>query len=221
MASINVFGSPTSTEVARVLACLFEKNVEFQLIRVDGFKGAHRKKDYLKQQSTGQALTYEEGKTTLVDSRAICRHVSKKFAEQGNKDLLGIGTLERASIEQWLQTEENSFNVPSSNLVFHLAVSPDMRDKHDDAVIEDSKNKLLSVLEFYERRLEETSFLAGDNFTLADLSHLPNAQCIMNTDYASMFMSKKKVREWWEKISSRPSWRRVVAMQKVSMPVAN
>lgn len=50
MASINVFGSPTSTEVARVLACLFEKNVEFQLIRVDGFKGAQRKKDYLKQQ---------------------------------------------------------------------------------------------------------------------------------------------------------------------------
>ena len=48
--SVKVFGSPTSAEVARVLACLFEKNVEFQLIRVDAYKGQRRMPDYLKLQ---------------------------------------------------------------------------------------------------------------------------------------------------------------------------
>ena len=48
--SVQVFGSPTSAEVARVLTCLFEKDVEFQLIRVDTYKGQRRKPNYLKLQ---------------------------------------------------------------------------------------------------------------------------------------------------------------------------
>jgi len=48
--SVKVFGSPTSAEVARVLTCLFEKNVDFQLIRVDAYKGQRRMPDYLKLQ---------------------------------------------------------------------------------------------------------------------------------------------------------------------------
>jgi glutathione S-transferase len=47
---VKVFGSPTSAEVARVLACLFEKDVEFQLIRVDSFRGTKRLPQYLKLQ---------------------------------------------------------------------------------------------------------------------------------------------------------------------------
>lgn len=52
MASVKVFGSPTSAEVARVLMCLFEKEVDFQLIRVDAFRGPKRMPQYLKLQVT-------------------------------------------------------------------------------------------------------------------------------------------------------------------------
>lgn len=50
MANIKIFGSPTSSEVARVLTCLFEKDVEFQLIRVDTYRGPKRMPEYLKLQ---------------------------------------------------------------------------------------------------------------------------------------------------------------------------
>nr|ANH58195.1 glutathione S-transferase [Dracaena cambodiana] len=216
MASVKVFGSPTSAEVARVLACLFEKDVEFQLIRIENFKGPQRKPEYLKLQPSGQALTFEEGSLTLIDSRAICRHVAEKFAGQGNKDLLGSGTLERASIEQWLQTEAESFEPPSSSLVFHLAFAPRAGIEPDETVVKDSKRKLERVLNIYEQRLEETEYLAGDNFTLADLSHLPNAHRLITKvpECAMMFKERKRVSKWWDAISSRPSWRRVVEMQK-------
>ncbi|KAH7669107.1 Glutathione transferase protein [Dioscorea alata] len=214
MGSIKVFGSPTSAEVARVLACLFEKDVEFQLIRVDNYKGTERKPEYLKLQPSGQALTFEDGKTTLVDSRAICRYISERYPEQGNKDLLGKGTLERASIEQWLQTEAQSFEPPSSALVFHLAYAPVLGLETDKMVVEDSRRKLAKVLDIYEQRLEETRFLAGDKFTLADLSHLPNAHRISTiAGCAALFKERKRVSKWWSDISGRPSWKRVVDMQ--------
>ncbi|XP_010943498.1 glutathione S-transferase F10 [Elaeis guineensis] len=220
MASVKVFGSPTSSEVARVLACLFEKDVEFQLIRVDTYKGQKRLPEYLKLQPQGQALTFEDGKMTLVDSREICRHITEKYVDQGNKDLLGTGTLERASIEQWLQTEARSFDPPSSALVFHLAFAPLMGLEQDQEVIEQSRRKLNKVLDIYEKRLQETKFLAGDRFTLADLSHLPNTQrLVSHNGCRQLITSRKKVSKWWEEISSRPSWRRVVEMQQEPTPV--
>jgi glutathione S-transferase len=48
-----------------------------------------------------------------VESRKIQRHIADKYKNQGYRDLFGPGALERASIEQWLQTEAQSFDVPS------------------------------------------------------------------------------------------------------------
>ena len=68
MASVKVFGSPTSVEVARVLMCLFEE-VEFQLIRVDAYRGTKRMTQYLKLQPHGEALTFEDESLTLSGKR--------------------------------------------------------------------------------------------------------------------------------------------------------
>ena len=50
MVSVKVFGLPTSTDVARVLTCLFEKEVEFQLIRTDTYNGDHNVPEFLRLQ---------------------------------------------------------------------------------------------------------------------------------------------------------------------------
>ncbi|CAA7391471.1 unnamed protein product [Spirodela intermedia] len=214
MGSVNVYGPPASTAVARVLACLLEKEVKFQLIPVNMAKGKHKAPEYLKIQPFGQVPAFQDESITLFESRAISRYLCDKFADKGNKGLFGNGLLERASIEQWLEAEAQSFNPPSSVLVFQLAFAPRMRLKQDPAVIEQNEGKLAKVLDVYENRLEESRFLAGDDFTLADLSHLPNAQYITGTDRGHLLTSRKNVNRWWEEISSRPSWKKVVEMQK-------
>lgn len=222
MASVQVFGSPASTEVARVLACLFEKEVEFQLIRTDTYRGKQRRPDYLKLQPLGESLTYEDGKNTLVDSRAICQHIADTFAEQGNKDLLGRGTLERASIEQWLRTESQIFDPPSSTLVFYLAFAPTQDIEMNSEEVKKSKKELEKVLDIYEKRLGDTNYLAGDKFTLADLAHIPNTHRLMTMvpECAAMFEGRPNVMKWWEAISARPKWTRVVELQKEAPAVA-
>lgn len=47
---VKVYGPTLSTAVSRVLACLLEKDVDFQLISVDMSKGEHKKPEYLKIQ---------------------------------------------------------------------------------------------------------------------------------------------------------------------------
>lgn len=50
MASVTVYGPPLSTAVSRVLACLLEKDIQFQLVPVDMAKGQHKSPDFLKIQ---------------------------------------------------------------------------------------------------------------------------------------------------------------------------
>ncbi|XP_058115548.1 glutathione S-transferase F8, chloroplastic-like isoform X2 [Magnolia sinica] len=209
MGSVNVYGPTLSTAVSRVLACLIEKEVQFQLINVDMSKEHHKKPDFLKIQPFGQVPAFQDENI----------FVTEKYAEQGNKALYGTNLLERASIDQWLEAEGQSFNPPSSTLVFQLAFAPRMKLKQDPAVIAQSEEKLGKVLDVYERRLGESKFLAGDEFTLADLSHLPNTQYLVhNTDRSEMFASRKNVSRWWEEISGRASWKKVVEMQKNPTP---
>lgn len=47
-AGLQVFGQPASTDVARVLTCLFEKKLEFELVRIDTFKTHHRLPEFIR-----------------------------------------------------------------------------------------------------------------------------------------------------------------------------
>lgn len=49
---MKVFGQPASTDVARVLTCLFEKNLQFQLIRTDMFKEEHKVPEFLRLEAS-------------------------------------------------------------------------------------------------------------------------------------------------------------------------
>lgn len=152
--------------------------------------------------------------TLCADSRAICRYVCTQFPE-GNKTLYGTGSLERASIEQWLQAEAQNFSPPSSALVFHLAFAPHLNIPQDHAVIAENEKKLQQVLNVYDEILSKNEYLAGDEFTLADLSHLPNSHYIVSSERGrKLFTGRKNVARWYDQISKRETWKQVVKMQR-------
>ncbi|URD98272.1 glutathione s-transferase [Musa troglodytarum] len=221
---LKVFGQPAATDVARVLTCLFEKDLHFQIVRIDSFKGEHKAPEFLRvvclflhsalQNPCGQA-TFKDGDVTLVDSRDICRYISRKYEYKGNKALSGTGFLQRASIEQWLQAEAVNFEPPSSALVFQLTFAPALHMPPDEELIKQNEEKLSKVLDIYNSRLGESEYLTGDTFTLADLSHLPNSHYLaMSERGRKLFETRGNVARWSTAISARPSWKQVVEMQK-------
>ncbi|KAH0708422.1 hypothetical protein KY284_009849 [Solanum tuberosum] len=167
----------------------------------------------------GQVPAYQDEDITLFESRSINRYICDKYGSQGNKGLYGTNPLEKASIDQWIEAEGQSFNPPSSVLVFQLAFAPRMKLKQDENLIRQNEEKLKKVLDVYEKRLGDSQYLAGDEFTLADLSHLPNIQYLVNgTDRAELFTSRENVGRWWGDISNRESWKKVVEMQTSPPP---
>ncbi|KAI4305956.1 hypothetical protein L6164_029281 [Bauhinia variegata] len=215
---VKVYG-PVFAATKRVLVCLIEKEVEFETVHVDITKGEQKSPEYLKLQPFGVIPVIQDGDYTLYESRAIMRYYAEKYKSQG-VELLGKTIEERGLVEQWLDVEATNFDPPIYNLANQLMFSPIVGITPNPKLIEESEAKLESVLNIYEERLSKSKYLAGDFFSLADISHLPFLDYLVNymgKEY--MVKDRKHVSGWWGDISSKPSWKKVIQLYKYKPPI--
>ncbi|RZC27164.1 Glutathione S-transferase F9 [Glycine soja] len=164
---VKVYG-PSCASTKRVLVCLVEKEIEFEDIPVDIFKVEQKNPEFLKLQFNFVS--------SLTESRAIMRYYAEKYRSQG-VELLGKTIEERGVVEQWLEVELTTFTHQPTTL-------------HSEA-------KLVRVLNIYEERLSKTKYLAGDFFSLADMSHLPFLEYNVNKlEKAYLIKERKHVSAW-------------------------
>ena len=117
-------------------------------------------------------------------------------------------------MEQWLEAEAQNYDPQMFNLARHVLFASALGFEPDEKLIKESEEKIAKVLDVYEVRLLKSKYLAGDFFSLADLSHLPFTQYLVGPigkEY--MIKSRKHVSAWWDDISSRPSsWKKVLEL---------
>ena len=148
-----------------------------------------------------------------AESRAIIRYIANKYSEKGSL-LTGKTLEEKAKVEQWLEVESQNYNGPISTVVSEIVFKPHYRGlPTDEKVVAENLQKLEKVLDIYEAHLAKNEYLAGDFFSLADLSHLPYTHYLINiAKKGDVITSRKNVNAWWERISSRPSWQHALKL---------
>jgi glutathione S-transferase len=101
---MKLHGSPFSSCTQRVLTVLAEKGVtDFEIVPVDMATGAHKREPHLSLQPFGKIPALEDDGFVVFESRAICRYIAAKYADQGNKvmpngsDLKAMALFEQVS----------------------------------------------------------------------------------------------------------------------------
>ncbi|KAK7304978.1 hypothetical protein VNO77_42875 [Canavalia gladiata] len=215
---VKVYG-PILAAPKRVLLCLIEKEVEFETVDIDIFKGENKEPEFLKLQGLVVLIFLLDVLhlfRAFIDgeSRAIIRYLAEKYKDQG-ANLLGKTIEERGLVEQWLEVEAHNFHPPIYNLTTNIFFPQLLDGPSDPKVIEQCEQKLVKLLDIYEQRLSKTKYLAGDFFSLADLSHLPFGHYLVNqTGRGNLVRERKHVSAWWDDISNRPSWKKVLQLYK-------
>eukprot|EP00475_Leptophrys_vorax_P041801 TRINITY_DN7886_c0_g1_i2.p2 TRINITY_DN7886_c0_g1~~TRINITY_DN7886_c0_g1_i2.p2 ORF type:complete len:140 (-),score=13.90 TRINITY_DN7886_c0_g1_i2:226-645(-) len=117
---------------------------------------------------------------------------------------------ERGLVNQWIDVEGHSFTPEVLTIAVERCIKPFFfKAEPDEAKIETAKGKLAKVLDVYEKHLEGREYLVGDSYTLADLTHVPFTEVIQSTPDFELFTSRPNVKAWWERISTRPAWKKV------------
>ena len=198
---MKVFGHPMSTCTRRVLTTLIETGTPYELVVVDFGQGEHKQPAHLARQPFGQVPTIEDEGFELYESRAICRYVS----EQAGGELMPRDARGRARMEQWISIESSNFAPSVMKFVYHHVFGR----KQDDASLATAQTGVDTALRIMDARLAQAPYFAGETFSLADVTFLPYFEYAMATPVKATFAAYPHVMAWWNRVSERPSWRKV------------
>ncbi|KAM6540991.1 hypothetical protein CsatB_005438 [Cannabis sativa] len=217
VAGIKVIGTAYSIATMRVLACLYEKDLDFQFVPVDLSTGQHKMEPFLSLNPFGQVPAFEDGDLKLYESRAITRYIAEEYMNKGT-DLVFKEPKKQAVESVWAEIEAHHFDPAGTILNWELSVKPRLLGQEvDRAVVDENEAKLVKVLDVYEKRLCESKYLGGDRFTLADLHHLPTADYLTDTSIKMLFESRPRVSAWLADITARPAWRKAVELRNQAL----
>ena len=131
----------------------------------------------------------------MFESRAICRYLNRKVGGALEPaDLRG-----RAMMEQWMSVEQAEFTPAAMKLIYNYVFWPMMGKDQDSAMITDGNAGVTACLEVMDRRLASSTYLAGDQFTLADVNFLPYVEYLMASPAKELFGKHAHVMAWWNR----------------------
>nr|QTX16312.1 glutathione S-transferase [Euphorbia pulcherrima]QTX16313.1 glutathione S-transferase [Euphorbia pulcherrima]QTX16314.1 glutathione S-transferase [Euphorbia pulcherrima]QTX16316.1 glutathione S-transferase [Euphorbia pulcherrima]QTX16317.1 glutathione S-transferase [Euphorbia pulcherrima] len=209
---VKVYGAAQAACPQRVMACLLEKDIPFDLVHVDLPSAQHKLSSFLLKQPFGLVPAIEDGDFRLFESRAIMRYYATKYEERG-PNLLGKTLEEKAIVDQWVEVEAHNFNNLVYNIVIEVLIKPKMGEQGDINIVKSCEHKLDKVFDVYEERLSSSKYLGGDYFTLADLTHMPSIRYLVHElGLAHLVHNRNKVNAWWIDISDRPAWKNLMIL---------
>jgi glutathione S-transferase len=147
------------------------------------------------------ALVLDDG-TVITESIAICRYFE---ALQPDPPLFGLGALEIARIEMWNRRLELHLLFPVSHVFrnSHPAMK-EMEVPQVPAWAEANKPRILEFIGFLDRELKDRPFVAGDAFTVADITGLI-AIDFMKPAKLAVPDELTNLKRWHAAVAARPS----------------
>jgi glutathione S-transferase len=147
------------------------------------------------------ALVLDDG-TVIAESVAICRYFEGLHP---NPPLFGVGARDSALVEMWNRRAELHLLFPVAALFQHL--HPAMKVMIDPQVPawgEANRPRVFAFLQFLDRELKNRAYIAGENYTVADITALV-AVDFMRVSKLAVPDNLGNVRRWHDDVSARPS----------------
>lgn len=200
---MKLYNSPLAPNPRRVRIFLAEKKLNVPTVDVD-LAGLEQKTESFSALNPFQripALALDDG-TVLCESIAICRY----FEEiQPDPPLFGVGPLERALVEMWQRRLELGLFSHIANAFRHA--HPHMARMEVPQIAElaqSSKPKAIETMARIDRELGDRSFIAGERFSVADITGLV-ALDFARTARIAIPDELVRLRRWHAFLSARPS----------------
>jgi glutathione S-transferase len=200
---MKLYDSKQAPNPRRARIFLAEKGITVPTEQVDIMAKQHKTPEYaaINPLQRMPALVLDGG-TVITESIAICRYFE---ALQPEPPLFGVGAEEIALVEMWNRRVEHGMFFPVAQVFRHT--HPAMKELEVPQVpdwAEANKPRILEFLRVLDDDLKNTRFIAGDRYTVADITALcavdfmKPARVAVPDDFAN-------VKRWHADVSARPS----------------
>jgi glutathione S-transferase len=191
----------------RVRIFLKEKGLDIPLVHTPLMQRAHKTPEYLKMNSLGQVpvLELDDG-SYLSESVAICRYLEELHPEPR---LFGRDVKERALTDMWIRRIEFRVMNPVGQIWIHThpytaAYVAAMGGKQYKDFGESNRKTFAAACQWLDGEIAGRKFIAGDTYSMADIVAQSTFDFARVID-VTIPESCKNLREWYARVSSRPS----------------
>lgn len=199
---MKIYDAKTAPNPRRVRMFLAEKGIEVPYEQVDLVAATNRGAEFRKKNPLGTVPVLElDNGICISESVAICRYFEELHPEP---PLFGVGAEDRAIVEMWQRRIELNIFQP---------IADAFRQRHDFF-----KGKIRQVpdyaaaqrlnaedgLKWIDQELASRTFVAGDRFSIADIT------LIVGIDFGRVSKiaiqpEQKNLARWYAEVSARPS----------------
>lgn len=186
----------------RVRIFLAEKGMSVPVEKIDLAQLEHKSAEFtaLNPLQRVPVLVLDDG-TVITESVAICRYFE---ALRPEPPLFGRGAVEQALVEMWNRRVELNLYLAVQAVFRHL--HPAMKDLESQVPEwgEANRPRVFEFLALLDRELTDRMFVAGDHYTIADITALVAidfmrpAKLIMPEEFVNL-------RRWHVQVGERPS----------------
>ena len=199
---MKLYDSAMAPNPRRVRIFLAEKGIEVPTVQVDIGKAENRQPPYLEKNPLGgvPVLELDEG-CHLAESVAICRYFEGTHPAP---PLFGTDATDRAMVEMWNRRMELEVLAP---------IAQSFRNTHDffagrieqvPEYGEVCRRVATKRLEWLDGELADREFIAGDRFSIADITAMVGID-FGRVSGIGIGPDQKNLQRWHEAVSSRPS----------------
>ncbi|MBU1374479.1 MAG: glutathione S-transferase N-terminal domain-containing protein [Alphaproteobacteria bacterium] len=195
---ITLYGGPTPNS-RKVAIAMEEMGLTWRLHTIDILAGDQFAPDFLALNPNNKAPVIVDDEPTgggepfvLAESGAILWYLAEKTGR-----FLPVGARERAICHQWLMFQMSGIG-PMFGQNAHFSFYA--KDKHDYSIARYA-NEVTRLLRVLDGRLAETAFMAGADYTIADMATWPYVARQVDMRAAEF----PNLKRWADLIATRPA----------------
>lgn len=221
----------------KVRLCLEEKGLEWTGHHVDLMTFENTKPEYLTLNPNGVVPTLVHDGQAVIESTVINEYLEDVFPE---RSLRPADPLECAAMRCWIKLEDETALPNTVTLTMQKLIKPQMRnhskaglnamvEAHPDKesaqlhrkiadedipseTLAGAETKLDDLIDRMENQLQKTRWLAGQSYSLADITWLPFVDRMQALGLSGFLDPAKRpaVADWWNRCRGRDSYQAAV-----------
>ena len=215
----------------KVRMCLAEKGLAWESRHLALRSGEHQQPWYLKLNRRAVVPTLVDGDRVIPESNVILEYLDEAYPEPA---LMPADPYARARVRLWTkQLDEDVHDASAAVMSFGIAFRQQYLDRGEagKTMLEEIPNlfkrerrrdviekgtgsqhfviavrRMVLLLDEMEEALASHAWLAGDQFTLADVAFAPYLARLEHLNVAGLFDARAHVADWYRRCKARPSF---------------
>ena len=219
----------------KVRMCLAEKGLAWESRHLALRSGEHQQPWYLKLNRRAVVPTLVDGDRVIPESNVILEYLDEAYPEPA---LMPADPYARARVRLWTkQLDEDVHDASAAVMSFGIAFRQQYLDRGEagKTMLEEIPNlfkrerrrdviekgtgsqhfviavrRMVLLLDEMEEALASHAWLAGDQYTLADVAFAPYLARLEHLNVARLFDARAHVADWYRRCKARPSFHEAI-----------